>query len=367
MPRTLKIAAVQMDATPAVTVERLSRAADLITEAASVGAQLVVLPEVFNTGYEYHDRNYGLAESADGQTVTWMRSQAAQHQIHLAGTLLLKDGDEIYNAALLFSPDGKMWRYDKNYPYGWERAYFREGQGITIADTDLGKLGMMICWDSAHADLWKRYAGEVDAMVIMSCPPAYNQLDLVFPDGERLKTQTGSREAVFGTDMDKAAAWLRVPVVNTSGGGMFRSKVPAPYLSVAASLIFQPKLWSKFKDAPEIMLEAGYFQQTKVIDSGGKVLSRVETSGDGYTLAEVQLADSPPHPADSPLPRVGIPAPLLFLLDYVITALMIRLYREGTRRQWGARMSPRDSRTVVWGGVVILALLVGWLLGRALG
>src|SRR5215510_7623216 len=181
--RTIKVAAVQMDAAPAPLAERLSRAADLVAEAANGGAQLVVLPELFNTGYEYSDHNYALAERMDGETVTWMKAQAHQHSIHLAGSLMLLDQEDVYNTALLIAPDGRTWRYDKNYPFNWERAYFREGRQITVADTDLGKLGMMICWDSAHPEMWGRYAGKVDAMLIASCPPRLASADLVFPDG----------------------------------------------------------------------------------------------------------------------------------------------------------------------------------------
>ncbi len=150
---------------------------------------MVVLPELFNCGYAYSQRNFALAESFADETVTWLRAQAAGHGVHLAASLLLRDGDEVFNAALLFAPDGRWWRYDKQYPYVWERVYFREGHGVTVADTELGRLGLMICWDSAHADVWARYVGQVDALVIMSCPPAYDRLDLVFPDGMRLNTR----------------------------------------------------------------------------------------------------------------------------------------------------------------------------------
>lgn len=52
MPRSIKIAAIQMDARPAPTAERLARAERLITQIVPSGVDLVVLPEIFNTGYE---------------------------------------------------------------------------------------------------------------------------------------------------------------------------------------------------------------------------------------------------------------------------------------------------------------------------
>ena len=135
MKRKLKVAAIQMDCVPVPVTERLSRLAPLIAEAAQAGAQLVVLPELFNTGYEYHARNYALAESLEGETITWMKTQAAQHAIHLVGTLLLLDETDIYNTAALVAPDGRLWRYDKHYVPLWERAYFRGGNHITVADS----------------------------------------------------------------------------------------------------------------------------------------------------------------------------------------------------------------------------------------
>ena len=66
MGRRLKAAAVQMDAVSVPVPKRLGRATDLITEAVNGGAQLVVLPELFNIGYEFHERNYALAEPIDG-------------------------------------------------------------------------------------------------------------------------------------------------------------------------------------------------------------------------------------------------------------------------------------------------------------
>ncbi len=91
MPNTVRFAAIQMDAQPVPTKVRLARAAALVAQAAQAGAQVVVLPEVFNTGYEYSDANYSRVEALNGPTVTWMKHMATQHNIYLAGTLLLLD------------------------------------------------------------------------------------------------------------------------------------------------------------------------------------------------------------------------------------------------------------------------------------
>jgi predicted amidohydrolase len=372
MPRTLKIAPVQMDATPAPVAERLERAANCIGQATAQGAQLVVLPEVFNTGYQYSDTNYALAEPINGTTVNWMIAQAAQHNIHLAGSLLLLDDEDIYNAALLVAPDGRLWRYDKHYPWLYERAYFRAGNRITIADTDFGRVGMMICHDYNHAELWERYAGKVDLIVITSCPPRMHDFDMVFPDGFRLPAaaMTGGVNLVyapgktpFGEDMNQHAAWMHVPVVNTVASGMFRSGVPQAKAFLGMFLAARPDLWGRISQADEVVIETGFDLETKVVDAAGEVLARVEQPGDGFTLAEITLPDERPAPGYDQ-PKFNMTPLAMLLSDVIGPALVTPVYRAGTRRQWGAHMAPVDPRTRLWLIVALAAGLVGWFFGR---
>lgn len=364
MPRSLRIAAVQMDAAPAPKPERLARAADLIAEAAASGAQLVVLPEVFNTGYEYHENNYELPEPIDGETVTWMKAQAREHNLHLAGSLLLLDGRDVYNSQILVAPDGRRWRYDKNYPYAFERAYFRDGGQEMIAQTDIGDLGMMICWDYAHPELWARYAGKVDAMVITSSPPTYHHFQLMMPDGSKvdsralgplINTVYRGDDEPFGRDMDTQVAWLGVPTVNTTGGGTFRSTYPRGRIAIAVYTLFRPNLWRFVGRGADVEMVAGYYAQTKVLDATGTPLSRVEGHNEGFCIAEVELADEKPLPngaqPDMPYTTNGY-----FFIDHFAPALMEQPYREGIRRHWGQRMAP-NQRSIRWTIVLGLGLL----------
>ncbi|MGC1376576.1 MAG: carbon-nitrogen hydrolase family protein, partial [Anaerolineales bacterium] len=252
MPHPLKVAAVQMNAEPALREKRLGHAETLIARAASQGAQLVVLPEVFNTGYAYSDQNYRLAETLHGKTVTWMKSTAHKHKVYLAGSLLLREDDEIHNAMLLVSPDGQQWRYDKTHPWCWERAYFRGGRGPQVAETPLGRFGLLVCWDVAHPRLWAAYAGKVDAVLVSSCPPLMHKAKTVFPDGKQLAmADTGAvmrsafqgAEQTFGEFLRRQAAWLGVPLVVTTVSGKFSTHLPRPRLSAAAFYAMHPKLW----------------------------------------------------------------------------------------------------------------------------
>ncbi|MDM8520432.1 carbon-nitrogen hydrolase family protein [Anaerolineales bacterium HSG6] len=89
MPRTVKVAAIQMDVTPTSTGKRLKRADELVKQAALAGAQLVVLPELFNTGYIYSDTNFQNAEPIYGPTATWLKNTAQLRQIHLSKNIIL--------------------------------------------------------------------------------------------------------------------------------------------------------------------------------------------------------------------------------------------------------------------------------------
>ena len=341
MSRTLNVAAIQLDITPAPLPDRLARAQRLIEQAAQAGAQLIVLPEVFNTGYRYVDENYQRAETADGPTITWMKALAAQLNIHLAGTLLLRDGMEIYNSLLLIAPSGRAWRYDKNYPWGWERAYFREGHGTTIAHTDVGDIGLMICWDCAHPALWQQYAGQIDLLLISSCPPDVANPTFEFPNGDCLtydqmgpafRSLKGGGDQVFGTGLNRRAAWLRAPTINTVGAGTFASAVPASLSTLLLMLPIAPRLIKYVPQASQMRISCAMTPGCKIVSATGELLSEcAPTQGESFALAEVTLAAEHPQPIGLQPPR---PVSWLayFSSDVAIPRLMRRLYRRGVRQ-----------------------------------
>jgi len=345
MPKTIRVATVQMDATPAPTIERLKRAEKLVSEAAYSGAQLVILPELFNIGYAYTDRNFESAEPIDGRTSAWIKASAARFNIHLAGTLLLLDGGEIYNTMLLFSPSGEMWRYDKNYPWAWERGYFRERRGITVAKTELGDLGMMICWDIGHPKLWKQYAGKTDMMVIASCPPDGPNASYDFPQGEKIDfNDIGSAVSslkdagrqFFGEMVNQQAKWLGVPVVNSGASGWVKTHIPKASALLRTFALFAPHMLKLLPLASQLQMSCEMIPSCKVVDAGGHVLAeRMPAEGEGFVITEVTLADAKSMPRKqqpkSPLKPMEYQLSLLNA-DVIVPTMMKSIYKNGLKK-----------------------------------
>lgn len=339
MSRKVAIAAIQMDVTPAPTVDRLNRAERLVVQAAKAGAQLVVLPEVFNTGYAYTPQNFLLAEAPGGLTTTWMKRIASRFNIHLAGSLLLWDTQDIVNSLLLFAPDGKIWRYDKQFPWAWERGYFRPGKrGNCVARTDLGVLGMMICWDVAHSNLWRGYAGLIDLLVASSCPPDVGNPTLQLANGSSFTFDDlgpffvsikGDAERVFGEMFNQQTVWIGVPTVNAMGCGTFSSFLPHSLATFLALLPFAPWRVKQLPYAGQVQMTCPMVTGTKIVGANGQVIAELtQAQGETCTLAEVCLADKPVYPSGA-----QPPAPIHWFSyltgDVVLPGLVKGLYRRG--------------------------------------
>jgi len=299
----IAIAAVQMRSTYGELSANLAKAGSLVGEAAEAGAKLVVLPELFNTGYGYTSANYDLVECRNGYTFGWLTGLAAELEIHLAGSFLLRKRDDVFNTLLLAAPDGSTWEYDKIHPWGWERAYFCPGQEPLIAETSLGKIGMLICYDVAYPDLFAAYTGKIQLLLVSSCPPKVNRMTLHFPGGPDVEiADTGplarliqeSGDYLFDADLREQTAWLGVPVVNAMPYGNFESPVPRARLSLGVSAVGNPRLWKFIGEADHATISAEYNQYTQITDANGNILAG-PPEGDGFAIAEVVISSAPPQ------------------------------------------------------------------------
>ena len=140
----------------------LQHAIDRIREAASQGAQIVCLPELFLTQYfcQREDASlFDLAEPIPGPTSTKLGEVAKQLRIVLIASLFEKRAAGVYhNTAAMFDADGTLrGLYRKMHipddPLYYEKFYFTPGDlGFRAFDTNVGRVGTLVCWDQWYPE-----------------------------------------------------------------------------------------------------------------------------------------------------------------------------------------------------------------------
>jgi predicted amidohydrolase len=135
----------------AVQVNRVEanvvRAGELVAEAAARGARLVVLPEAFSNGLDL-PRARELAQPVPGPLSRYLGELSHAHGVYLAAGLLERDGGAIYSSAVLFDDSGAMVSlYRRTLVYHLERYFLTPGEGPSVVDTPLGRLGLILGYD----------------------------------------------------------------------------------------------------------------------------------------------------------------------------------------------------------------------------
>ena len=122
-----------------------------LTELECVKADLVVMPELFNTGYQFVSKEeaFELAEEVpSGRTCRALTDLAFSKNMHLVFGIAERDGDRLFNSAAVIGPEGFTGRYRKSHLFYEEKYFFEPGDtGFKVFDTGTARLGVMICFD----------------------------------------------------------------------------------------------------------------------------------------------------------------------------------------------------------------------------
>lgn len=127
----------------------LQKAGALISKAVEQGAQLIVLPELFNTGYRVEERDVEMAEPIPGPTVAWMHQLAREHNLYLVAAILEQGISKglVYDTAVIVGPEGLIGTYRKTHLWDMESIRFTKGEEFPVFQTELGTIGMQICYE----------------------------------------------------------------------------------------------------------------------------------------------------------------------------------------------------------------------------
>jgi predicted amidohydrolase len=123
-------------------------------------SDLILLPELWPSGYFSFDRYQAESESVDGPTVEIFRQKAREKKCHiLMGSFVENDEGHIYNTALLLDPEGNTAAcYRKIHLFGYqsdERTILSSGRDVVVVDTPWGKSGFSTCYDLRFPELFR--------------------------------------------------------------------------------------------------------------------------------------------------------------------------------------------------------------------
>jgi len=193
----IKVAATQMSCTWE-TENNITKATNLIQQAADKGANIVLLQELFQTPYfciQYDEDIFKLAQSFENNKIlNQMSNLAKKLNVVLPISFFEKDNNAYFNSIAVINSDGKiLGKYRKSHiPDGagyLEKYYFNPGNtGFKVWDTNFGRIGIGICWDQ-----W-------------------------FPEAARIMALKGAEILFYPTaigdeimsDYDSSGAWQRV-------------------------------------------------------------------------------------------------------------------------------------------------------------
>ncbi|MFP6318133.1 carbon-nitrogen hydrolase family protein [Helicobacter pylori] len=160
--RILKTAVIQMQSKPYALNENLQLALNLAKEAHNKGANLIVLPELFDSGYCVNDKDadFGIdfkaiehgEETLKSETLSALSNFAKSNKVHLVACSIEKTNKKLYDSAYIIPPKGGIvGKHRKIYLWGDEKSHFKRGKKYEVFTLDFGdfstKVGLQICYE----------------------------------------------------------------------------------------------------------------------------------------------------------------------------------------------------------------------------
>jgi len=151
-------------------VETQGHVAPMIAAAAADGARLVVLTEMYASGFSMAAER--IAEPVGGRSTQFLVDQAQQHGVWIAGSVAVQpdDEDKPFNRLVLAAPDGATHMYDKIHPFSYsgEHEHFGAGDRSLTVDVEGVRTSFFVCYDLRFADEFWARALDTDLYVVVA-------------------------------------------------------------------------------------------------------------------------------------------------------------------------------------------------------
>lgn len=216
----LCVAAVPMASKPFAWHENTSRALAFVERCAAGGAELVLLPELFAIGYCYTRRLREFAEPRCAATSQWLLGASRHTGTFVGGSFIERSGNRHYDTFMLAAPSGERFYYRKQHLPLFERLYFDRDTQPGIFDTPLGRMGVLICWDTTSDQAIDALQGRIDLVLICSAWPDTLRGNIPLP------WLAGALSRLALSRPLEIARRLGVPTLVCNMGGRFSTRVP---------------------------------------------------------------------------------------------------------------------------------------------
>jgi len=196
MPEKVNVALAQISCKVGDKKHNINVMKKNIKRAKEKGANLVIFPELSLTGYLNRDLAYELAEPIPGSSIHSLEEIAKKENIHIVFGMPEKSEKAhavLYNTAVLLGPDGLIGKYRKmhlpTHSVFEEKRYFRLGYEAPVFETELGKMGLTICYDMFFPEISRllRLKGSQLIICISASPAVRSRFFEVFTAARALE------------------------------------------------------------------------------------------------------------------------------------------------------------------------------------
>ena len=149
----IKVGLVQFSPKSYNIKNNIKESLSLAKKAAKKGAKLIVLPELFDSGYciEDKDNEFAINFSEDSYTIKKLKEFCKENDVYIVASSIQKEKTKLYDSAYIVSKNGILDTYKKTHLWGDENKRFERGDSFNVFEINFGnasvKVGIGICYE----------------------------------------------------------------------------------------------------------------------------------------------------------------------------------------------------------------------------